>query len=84
MKPYLPNISGGKATWIAEAGSLPIAFLARQWPEPRYLVEADQSIASLIGNAARGHIYFNYWYQTAPDAVLEFLNNGNPLSNICS
>lgn len=78
---YLPNISGGKATWIVEAGSLPIAVLAQQWSEPRYLVRADQSMASLIGSSARCHIYFRYWCQADPDAVHESLKNGNRLPN---
>lgn len=78
---YLPNISGGRATWIVEAGSQPIAVLAQQWSEPRYLVHAAQPIDQLVGNAARCHIYFKYWCQADPDAVLECLKNGNPLPN---
>lgn len=78
---YLPSISGGRATWIVEAGSQPIAVLAQQWSEPRYLVPAAQPMTPLIGNPVRCHIRLKYCRQTDPDSVLECLKNGSPLPN---
>jgi len=76
---YLPKISGGKATWIVEAGSQPIAVLAQQWSEPRYLIHSAQPLAALFGSSGRCHVYFKYWCQADPDAILECLKNDNPL-----
>lgn len=78
---YLPKISGSRATWIVEAGSQPIAVLAQQWSEPRYLVHATDPMAPLIGNSGRCHMYLKYWCQADPDAVLDCLINDNPLPN---
>lgn len=78
---YLPDISGGRATWIVEVVSQPIAVVAQQWSEPRYLVPSAQPMAPLIGKSARSQIYFKYWCQADPDAVLECLKNGDPLPN---
>lgn len=78
---YLPRISGGRATWIVEASSQPIAVLTQQWSEPRYIVHATHPMATLVGNSGCCHMYFKYWCQADPDAVLECLINGNPLPN---
>lgn len=78
---YLPTIAGGRATWIVEAGSLPLAVVAQQWPEPRYLVPPTQPVAQFIANSAGCQIYFKYWCQADPNTVFESLKNGNPLPN---
>ncbi|MEV0644906.1 hypothetical protein AB0I28_06545 [Phytomonospora sp. NPDC050363] len=39
--PYLAYISGGKATWVVAAAGRPLAVVAEQWSEARYLVAPE-------------------------------------------
>jgi hypothetical protein len=43
---YPARVAGGLATWIVE-GKQPVAVLAQQWSEPRWLVDSEVSIAAL-------------------------------------
>ena len=76
---YLASISGGKATWILEA-TRPLAVIAQQWVEPRYLVAPATPIFSLIDVAANPHLHFRYRCQTDPDQVFASLSRGEPFS----
>jgi len=76
---YLPSISGGKATWILETNSAPLAVIAQQWPQPRFLVEPGRRIGADVGS---GDLYFRYWCQVDPDLVYECLRDGKALPDM--
>jgi hypothetical protein len=73
---YLPAISGGRASWVAESGAgRPIAVLAQQWAEPAFLVAPDTTAAAHFdGQAAR--LVLRYRRQEDPQAVLAALSRG--------
>lgn len=75
---YLPHISGGKATWILY-GMQPLAVLAQQWREPRYLVNPESSVQSFVDLSTERQLKFVYWCQVDPDRVLECLKKDLPL-----
>jgi hypothetical protein len=75
---YLASIGGGKATWIIETDR-PIAVVAQQWEEPRYLVPAGAPVWSVVSPAARPHLQARYWCQVEPERVVEALRSGEPL-----
>lgn len=75
---YLPHIHGGKATWILY-GTQPLAVLAQQWNEPRYLVNPESSAHTLVNLSAERQLEFVYWCQADPDRVFECLKQDLPL-----
>lgn len=75
-KHYLASIAGGRATWILVSGDRrPLAVLAQQWPEPRYLVDPGRPISS-FGTANGVSLLFRYWLQHDPDFVFAELAAG--------
>jgi hypothetical protein len=68
---YLPGISGGQATWVAElrgaAAPTRVAVCAQQWSSPRLLVP-NGAAAPLFRNADVS-LHFCYLCQQDPDAV---------------
>ncbi|HEX2948437.1 MAG TPA: hypothetical protein VHV83_02525 [Armatimonadota bacterium] len=81
---YPASIAGGKATWILEAvgkKNRPLAVLAQQWSEPRYLVDPDTDITAFINPGNRYDLYLNYWCQIDPDIAFDHLQHGKPLPN---
>lgn len=78
---YLASISGGKATWIAEADSRPLAVVAQQWSQPRFLIGSAEELTSMVDGSSRCHLYFKYWRQAEPNLVFECLRDGKPLPN---
>ena len=75
---YLASISGGEATWILE-GDRPLAVVAQQWTEPRFLVDPALPVADLVNPSALPHLQARYWCQVSPDLVLDCLRTGRPL-----
>jgi hypothetical protein len=75
---YLASISTGEATWIVE-GARPIAVVAQQWTEPRYLVDPDMPIHELAKSSGKPHVQLRYWIQVSPDRVFDALRAGRPL-----
>jgi hypothetical protein len=75
---YLASIGGGRATWILETGR-PIAVVAQQWEEPRYLVPASVPVWSVVSPASRPHLQARYWCQVEPELVVDALRSGAPL-----
>jgi len=69
---YLPQIGGGKATWSVSSGA-PIAVVAQQWSEPKYVSwqPVDTSKLRRLGSVVG--LRFNYHAQRDPDVVLEIL-----------
>ncbi|MES3024835.1 MAG: hypothetical protein V4857_24965 [Pseudomonadota bacterium] len=76
---YLASISGGRATWIFEAGSRPLAVIAQQWPQARALVDAAQGYAQFVDARGECHFNFKYWCQADPERVFACLREGKPL-----
>ncbi|MGI5415569.1 hypothetical protein [Actinomadura luteofluorescens] len=72
---FLAVIAGGRATWILVA-SRPLAVVAQQWDEPRYLVDASQPISSFGDDGGRVSLMFRYWKQHDPDHVFAELAAG--------
>ena len=60
---YLASIQGGKATWIVH-GKMPLAVVAQQWLEPKFLVDPLQEIPDR-------ELFFEYCQQKDPDEVYE-------------
>ena len=75
---YLASITGGEATWIIQ-GDRPLAVVAQQWTEPRYLVDSALPIREVLNPSARPHVEARYWCQVSPDWVLDCLRTGQPL-----
>ena len=46
---YLATISGGRATWVVEASRLPLAVVAQQWREPRWLTDPNRPLTAVAG-----------------------------------
>ena len=75
---YLASISGGEATWIIQ-GDRPLAVVAQQWTEPRFIVDPALPIREVLNPSARPHVQARYWCQVSPDRVLDCLRTGQPL-----
>ena len=77
----LPGISGGKATWIVEAGGydgMPIAVVAQQWDEARALIPSSTTVESLFASREK-QLFFKYWCQADPETVFDALLSNSPL-----
>jgi hypothetical protein len=61
---YLPTIAGGKATWSVWAGRGPLAILAQEWDEPKFIAPADKSL-----DADPLRVHFSYHAQKPPMGV---------------
>lgn len=75
---YLASIAGGRATWIVE-GAQPLAVVAQQWREPRWLVPPEVAAASVRRPDGHPDLHVRYWCQADPDRVYEALRTGAPL-----
>ena len=75
---YLASISTGEATWIIE-GARPIAVVAQQWTEARFLVDPGMPIQELVKPSGEPHVQARYWIQVNPDRVFDALREGRPL-----
>ncbi len=70
---FLASIASGRATWIL-VGDRPLAVVAQQWDEPRFLVDGSRPIRSF--GAGGVSLRFRYWKQHDPDGVFEELAAG--------
>jgi hypothetical protein len=69
---YLPKIFGGKATWCV-AYHQPIAVIAQEWTEPKFM---GLEYYSLNGkNKDFNRLHFSYFAQRDPNLVYEILWN---------
>ena len=75
---YLASIRTGKATWIIQ-GDRPLAVVAQQWTEPRFVVDPGLPIRELVNPSGRPHVEARYWLQVDPELVFECLRAGRPL-----
>ena len=79
---YLALIAGGRATWILETGrraGRPLAVLAQQWTQPRFLVDPDSGTTTYIHHDDNPHLNLRYWCQVDPEQVFDCLQRGEPL-----
>jgi hypothetical protein len=77
-KKYLPQIAGGQASWILE-GDQPLAVIAQQWKEPRWLVGQGVPVEQVYRKAGDPHLNLRYWCQADPEEVFEALQSGKTL-----
>ncbi|TDC64458.1 hypothetical protein [Streptomyces hainanensis] len=73
---FLATIAGGRATWILTGAGRPLAVVAQQWAEPRYLVDPTLPIGSLAADGRGVTLLFRYWKQHDPDLVFTELAAG--------
>jgi len=76
----LAGIAGGQATWlidVAGSGNC-IGVMAQQWHQPKLLIQPETSAADLFEDMEPS-LYFRYWCQSNPDAVLEAVQSKTPL-----
>jgi len=72
---YLPNISGGRATWNIESidgqglDGRRIAVWAQEWSSPAFALDPGTSVASHFTDLKPG-LYFRYLCQVNPEDVL--------------
>lgn len=75
---YLARIAGGLATWFVE-GRRPVAVLAQQWSEPRWLVDPATPMTLLSRESGRPAFEIRYWCQVDPERVHASLLAGKSL-----
>lgn len=73
---FLATIAGGQATWILETDR-PLAVVAQQWEQPRYLVDPALPISTLDVDGQGIVLMFRYWLQNDPDHVFDELAAGH-------
>ncbi|AEW92753.1 hypothetical protein SCATT_03820 [Streptantibioticus cattleyicolor NRRL 8057 = DSM 46488] len=70
---FPPPVDGGRAAWVLRAGGpdgRPLAVVAQQWYEPRYLVDADGPVGDLAAPADGGPVlFFEYRHGSDPAEV---------------
>ena len=74
---YLASVIGGQATWIIE-GDRPLAVVAQQWSEPRFLVDEETAIREVVSASGQPHVNARYWVQVSPERVFDALRMGGP------
>lgn len=75
---YLPDISGGKATWIVCVSDKEIGVLAQQWTEPKLVVPIENRLKEAIADH-EPRFQFRYWCQADPDDVFSSIEAGEQL-----
>ncbi len=62
---YLPEISGGKATWSVTCNNA-VAVIAQQWNKPRFIGSTEYGVCSTL--------HFKYHTQEDPELVYETIS----------
>jgi hypothetical protein len=75
---YLPNIQGGKATWIV-VGKNSLAVVAQEWSKPHFFIKTTTYTKDLIDSTNEWQLEFRYWCQVDPNRVTESIIQGKPL-----
>lgn len=70
---FLPSIQGRRATWVVEYDR-PLAVLAQQWSEPRFLVEPGTPAMPLLAGDPQPALRVSYHLQADPDVVFAALH----------
>lgn len=77
----LAGIAGGRATWLIDTqgvGRGCIGVVAQQWDQPQFLIPAETTVDQLFHDQD-ATVFFRYWGQSSPEAVLEALKSGAAL-----
>jgi hypothetical protein len=69
---WLPSIAGGKATWSVVSDG-PLAVVAQQWSEPRYLPFIGERWLNAPRRDGALRLHFNYHAQSVPEDVYRML-----------
>ena len=69
---WLATIVGGKATWSVVSDG-PLAVVAQQWSEPRYLPFLEDKWVKAVRRDGALRLHFNYHAQLSPDDVYRML-----------
>lgn len=75
----LARIAGSQATWLVDIGrpARCVGVIAQQWPGPRLVIAGDTAAVGVVDGVYS--LYFHYWGQIDPQAVLAALRSGQPL-----
>ena len=76
---YLPDVLGGRATWIVRGPDRVLGVVAQQWDAPRFLVDATKAIREFATAHPGVSLFFDHRRQTDPDEVLAHLAEGRPV-----
>lgn len=76
----LAGIAGGLATWLIDVGSSKkcIGVMAEQWEQPKLLIPLHTTAGDLFAGTETS-LYFRYWCQSDPDAVLAAIQSNEQL-----
>lgn len=74
---YLPNLPGGRATWVAE-GDLPLAVVTQEFLEPWPLLPAATPLVEVAGRLPRPHLWFRHLPGESPEEAFRRLG-GDPV-----
>lgn len=69
---YLPQISGGKATWSV-ASNEPLAIIAQEWASPMFICMPDYPNQGTRGFFNIEALHFNYHAQDSPETAFQIL-----------
>ena len=69
---YLASIAGGKASWVAFLDGEPIAVVAQQWSQPRFLLSARHG-----SGKAEAALHFSYRAQSDPNEIYSIYSSRN-------
>ena len=70
---YLPTIQGGKATWVLKFGNKPVAVIAQEWREAKFLVDKDIFICEFTNAEQSIDFYLSYLVQKNPTEIFDSL-----------
>lgn len=77
----LAGIVGGKATWLIDTagyGKGCIGVMAEQWASPELLLPENTTVEQFFGGR-QPTVFFRYWCQSSPEAVVRALRAGEAL-----
>ena len=74
----LASISGGKATWLIDAGDTCVGVIAQQGSRPQFIVAEHTGTTDVFAGKSKT-IYFRYGCQADPEALFEALHSGQLL-----
>jgi hypothetical protein len=70
--PYLPRISGGRATWVVSSRE-PFAVCAQEWPAPKP-IKLKRPTEWLLRDGKALRLHFSYIAQVDPNVVVDALS----------
>ncbi|RRS00410.1 hypothetical protein [Glycomyces terrestris] len=68
---FLAQIAGGRATWVLEVNGSPVAVIAQQWAEPKFITDPNDRLGSFGADVS---LMFKYRAQIDPDDLYDTLS----------